>query len=86
MLFPDQRSKGWPSITILPRPSPLRKRSWWTAPGPYRPERCYESLKKLSDSKVIALAFFQRLPGVESERSSLRDAARYFAHLFPGGR
>jgi Transposase DDE domain len=44
----------------------------------------YESLKKLSDSEVITLALFQQLRGVESERSFLRDAARFFSHLFPG--
>ena len=38
--------------------------------------RCYESLKRLSDSEVIALALFQQLRGVESERSFLRDAER----------
>src|ERR687889_79917 len=46
--------------------------------------RCYESLKRLSDSEVIALALFQQLRGVESERSFLRDAERFFSHLFPG--
>lgn len=44
----------------------------------------YGSLKKLSDSEVIALALFQQLRGIESERSFLRDAARFFSHLFPG--
>ena len=44
----------------------------------------YESIKRLSDSEVIALALFQQLRGVESERSFLRDAERFFAHLFPG--
>jgi len=44
----------------------------------------YESLKRLSDSEVITLALFQQLRGVESERSFLRDAARFFSHLFPG--
>src|SRR5918912_2600443 len=44
----------------------------------------YGALKKLSDSEVIALALFQRLRGIESERSFLRDAARFFSHLFPG--
>ncbi len=44
----------------------------------------YESLKKLSDSEVLTLALFQRLRGVESERSFLRDAKRFFSHLFPG--
>lgn len=47
--------------------------------------RCrYESLKRLSDSEVIVLALFQQLRGVESERSFLRDAQRFFSHLFPG--
>jgi hypothetical protein len=46
--------------------------------------RCYESLKRLSDSEVITLALFQQLRGLESERSFLRDAERFFSHLFPG--
>src|SRR5918992_3337133 len=46
--------------------------------------RSYESIKRLSDSEVIALALFQQLRGVESERSFLRDAQRFFSHLFPG--
>src|SRR5215203_3695773 len=46
--------------------------------------RRYESLKRLSDSEVIALALLQQLRGVESERSFLRDAQRFFSHLFPG--
>ena len=46
--------------------------------------RCYESIRRLSDSEVIALALFQQLRGTESERSFLRDAARFFSHLFPG--
>ena len=44
----------------------------------------YESLKKLSDSEVITLAWFQQLRGMESQRSFLRDASRFFSHLFPG--
>ena len=44
----------------------------------------YESIKRLSDSEVIALALFQQLRGVESDRSFLRDAQRFFSHLFPG--
>ena len=44
----------------------------------------YESLKKLSDSEVITLALFQQLRGIESQRSFLRDASRFFSHLFPG--
>ncbi len=46
--------------------------------------RRYESLKRLSDSEVITLALFEQLRGVESERSFLRDAERFFSHLFPG--
>ena len=48
-----------------------------------RAER-YESIKRLSDSEVITLALFQQLRGVESCRSFLRDAQRFFSHLFPG--
>lgn len=44
----------------------------------------YGALKKLSDSEVLTLTLFQQLRGVESERSFLRDAARFFSHLFPG--
>ena len=43
----------------------------------------YESLKKLSDSEVITLTLFQQLRGMESQRSFLRDASRFFSHLFP---
>jgi IS5 family transposase len=46
--------------------------------------RCYASLKRLSDSEILTLALFQQLRGVESERSFLREAARFFPHLFPG--
>jgi hypothetical protein len=46
--------------------------------------RRYESLKQLSDSEIITLALFQQLRGIESERSFLRDAERFFSHLFPG--
>ena len=46
--------------------------------------RHYEALKELSDSEVITLALFQQLRGVESERSFLREVARFFSHLFPG--
>jgi hypothetical protein len=46
--------------------------------------RCYEALKRLSDSEVITLALFQQLRGVESERSFLRDVERFLGHLFPG--
>jgi Transposase DDE domain len=44
----------------------------------------YEPLKRLSDSEVITLALLQQLRGTESERSFLRDAQRFFSHLFPG--
>jgi hypothetical protein len=44
----------------------------------------YEAIKRLSDSEVITLALFQPLRGVESCRSFLRDAQRFFSHLFPG--
>jgi hypothetical protein len=44
----------------------------------------YESLKSLSDSEIITLALLQQLRGVKSERSFLREAERFFAHLFPG--
>ena len=46
--------------------------------------RRYEALKELSDSEVMTLALFQQLRGVESERSFLREVARFFSHLFPG--
>ena len=49
-----------------------------------RGTRRYESIKRLADSEVITLALFQQLRGVESERSFLRDAERFFSHLFPG--
>ena len=44
----------------------------------------YESLKKLSDSEVITITLLQRLRGIESERSFLREVTRFFSHLFPG--
>ena len=44
----------------------------------------YQPLKQLSDSEVITLALLQQLRGVESERAFLREAARFFSHLFPG--
>jgi hypothetical protein len=46
--------------------------------------RRYESIKRLSDSEIVTLALLQQLRGVESERSFLRDAERFFSHLFPG--
>src|SRR5918994_4761198 len=44
----------------------------------------YEALKRLSDSEVVTLALLQQLRGTESQRSLLRDAERFFSHLFPG--
>jgi hypothetical protein len=44
----------------------------------------YETLKELSDSEVMTLALFQQLRGIESQRSFLREVARFFWHLFPG--
>jgi hypothetical protein len=49
-----------------------------------RGARRYQSIKRLADSEVITLALFQQLRGAESERSFLRDAERFFSHLFPG--
>jgi hypothetical protein len=49
-----------------------------------RGARRYESIKRLSDSEIITLALLQQLRGLESERSFLRDAQRFFSHLFPG--
>lgn len=46
--------------------------------------RRHEAIKRLSDSEILTLALLQQLRGVESERSFLRDAERFFAHLFPG--
>jgi hypothetical protein len=45
--------------------------------------RRYESLKRLSDSEVITLALLQKLRGVESQRSFLRDAQRFLSHMVP---
>ena len=39
--------------------------------------RRYEGLKRLSDSEVLALALFQQLRGVESQRSFLGDTERF---------
>jgi hypothetical protein len=47
-------------------------------------KRYDEPLKRLADSEVITLALLQQLRGVESERSFLRDAQRFFSHLFAG--
>ncbi len=44
----------------------------------------YTSLKRRSDSEVITLALFQQLRRIATEHSFLREAARFFSHLFPG--
>ena len=59
---------------LIDDPSRLLNPSW----------RSHDSLKRLSDSDVLALALFQQLRSVESERSFLRDAGHFFTHLFPG--
>ena len=46
--------------------------------------RHYQSLKVLSDSEIMTLALLQQLRGIESQRSFLREAARFLSHLFPG--
>jgi hypothetical protein len=46
--------------------------------------RNYQTLKELSDSKVITLALFGQLRGVESERSFFGEVERFFWHLLPG--
>src|SRR5215217_5415217 len=46
--------------------------------------RHYESLKRSSDSELIALALFQQLRGMESVLSYPPDTERLFSHLFPG--
>jgi hypothetical protein len=90
IISPHQGAKDGP---IQPYPTARRD-----GRGPHRPllliddayrllnphARRYESLKRLSDSEVIALALIQQLRGVESERSFLRDSERFFSHLFPG--
>src|SRR5215211_1651460 len=45
--------------------------------------RRYESLKRLADSEVIALALFQQLRGVESERSFHRRVRKLRRFLEP---
>jgi hypothetical protein len=88
----DERNLGWPTPSI-----PTRSPSWksllrvlfclihdrYRRLNP-RGARRYESIERLSDSESITLALLQQLRGVESERSFLRDAQRFFAHLFPG--
>ena len=46
--------------------------------------RSYETLKELSDSEIMTLALLQQLRGIQSQRSFLREVARFFSHLFPG--
>jgi hypothetical protein len=46
--------------------------------------RHYETLKELSDSEIMTLPLLQQLRGIESQRSFLREVARFFSHLFPG--
>src|SRR5215218_523068 len=46
--------------------------------------RSYESLKRLSDSEIIALALFQQLRGAESERSFFREPEGFSSDLSPG--
>ena len=72
--LPSARSKRWPALTLPDEAYRLLN------PGGSR----YGSLKKLSDSEVVTLALLQQLRGTESQRSFLRDAERFFAHLFPG--
>ena len=48
--------------------------------------RRYESIKRLADSEVIALALFQQLRGVESERSFLGDAEEILLAPVPRSR
>jgi hypothetical protein len=43
----------------------------------------YASLKQLSGDEVLTLALFQQLRRIESERSFLREIARFFSDLFP---
>ncbi|CAA9246148.1 MAG: hypothetical protein AVDCRST_MAG93-1541 [uncultured Chloroflexia bacterium] len=42
-----------------------------------------EALKRLPDSEVLAPVLLQQLREIESSRSFLRNAERFFAHLFP---
>src|SRR3954464_4656730 len=51
-----------------------------TPPGARR----YASARRHSASGILALALFQQLRAVESERSFLREATLFFSHLFPG--
>ena len=86
--LPSRRSKRWPSPTIPhapPGPEEALTVLFCLVDDAYlllNPRaRCYESLKQLSDSEVIALALLQQLRGVESERSFLREAQRFISHM-----
>jgi hypothetical protein len=77
---PDQRSSRWPSSTILDASLERKSRSspssaWWTThthTSTPRPRR-YESLKRLSDSEVNALALFEQ--SCEASRASASSCA-----------
>ena len=47
--------------------------------------RHYESIKRLSDSEIITLTLLQQLRGIESQRSFLRDAQRFFSRICSRG-
>jgi hypothetical protein len=90
--IPGERNLGWPTPSIpithsLAHLEEALRVLFCLVDDAYallnpRPRR-YESIKRLSDSEIITLALFQQLRGVESERSFLRDAGRFFSHLFP---
>ncbi len=84
---PDGPTEGYPGAwrpgrcgdgAVLPR-----RRHAYALLNPEGARR-YEGLKKLSDSEVLTLALLQQLRGTESQRSFLRDAARFFPDLFAG--
>ena len=86
--LPTTRSDRWPNLSILPSFACLEEAVivlFCLIDDAYalfdpRP-RGYESLKRLSDSEIITLALLQQLRGVQT---FLRDAQRFFLHLFPG--
>src|SRR5215207_5829472 len=89
--LPTTRSDRSPASTI-PKLSPERKTpsascsvsSTTPILSHLNPQaNCYEAIKRLSDCEVLSLALLKQLRGVESERSLLSDAQRFFAHLFP---
>jgi hypothetical protein len=60
--------------------------AWWTTSMPGSIPRANDTPPS-SASRIlrsITLALFQQLRGTESQRSFLRDAERFFSHLFPG--